>query len=69
MNTLIKGTTREEREKLVKDAIAISSLDCRQHTDADFDFLNKYIEGEMELDEILSSILAQYSRHINKPKI
>ena len=62
MSTLIKDTTREERKKIIKDAIGLASLDCRPYTNADFDFLNKYIEGEMELEEILSAILAPYKQ-------
>lgn len=60
MSVLIKDTTREEREKIVKDGIALSMLDSLPPTDAGMVYFNKYIEGEMELSEIVTAILASY---------
>ena len=58
MKLLIKDTTREERKKIVKDAFALSALDLRQPIDIDNHYYEKYIEGEMELKDIESAILA-----------
>lgn len=60
MNVLIKDTTREEREKIVKDGIALSTLDSLPPTEKGMEYFNKYIEGEMELSEIVTAILAPY---------
>ena len=60
LNILIKDTSREEREKLVKVGIALSSLDSAPPTDDCMKYLDKYIEGEMELDEILNIVLEPY---------
>ena len=63
MNVLIKDTTREEREKIVKDGIALSSLDSAPPTEDGMKLFNKYIEGELELEEIEKIILAPYKNN------
>lgn len=60
MNILIKDTTKEEREKIVKNGIALSTLDSLPPTEKGMDYFNKYIKGEMELSEIVTAILAPY---------
>ena len=60
MSVLIKDTTREEREKIVKDGIALSTLDALPPTKQGMEYFAKYIEGEMELSEIVTAILASY---------
>lgn len=62
ISVLIKDTTREEREKIVKDALALASLDLRHRTEEDTKFLDKYINGEMELDEITNCLIAHYNQ-------
>lgn len=63
MSTSIANTTKTEREKIVKDAIALSTLDSQPPTDRGKKFLKKYIEGEMELDEIVDTILSPYKHN------
>lgn len=63
MSTSIADTTKAEREKLVKDAIALSTLDSQPPTDRGKAFLKKYIEREMELDEIVDTILSPYKHN------
>lgn len=60
---LIKDTTKEQREKIVKDAIALSTLDALPPTERGYNFLKKYIEGEMELNEIVNIILSPYKNN------
>lgn len=60
MRILTKDTTREEREKIVRDGIALSMTDSLPPTDVGMTCFNKYIEGEMELSEIVTAILASY---------
>ena len=59
---LICNTTREEREKRVKDAMALSSLGGTSPTEECKALFNKYIDGVMELEEIKEDILAQYKK-------
>lgn len=63
MYLLIKNTTREERQKIVEDAIALSSLDSRPPTDDAMKLYQKYIDGEMELDEVTNHIIASYTQN------
>lgn len=57
---LISETTREEREEIVKDGIALSTLDCQPPTEFAMNLYQKYIDGDIELDEIESEILKYY---------
>lgn len=59
---LIKDTTREQRIKIVADGIALSALDSRPPTKEGMEYFQKYIDGEMELDDIINTILAPYRR-------
>lgn len=63
MNILIKDTTREEREAIVKNGIALSTLDLAPPTEKGMALFNKYIEGEMELEEIETILLAPYKNN------
>lgn len=57
---LISETTYEEREEIVKDGIALSTLDCQPPTEFAMSLYQKYIDGDMELDEIEREILRHY---------
>lgn len=48
MSNLIKNTTKEERSKLVKRALAISNADGSVPSDKAIELAKKYIDGEME---------------------
>lgn len=54
---LIKDTTKEQRQKIVKDGIALSTLDALPPTDEAMTLFEKYIKGEMELDYIFTNFL------------
>ena len=60
---LIKDTTKEQRQELVKDAVALSTLDAQPPTERGNNFLKKYIEGEMELNDIVDAILSPYKQN------
>ena len=60
MKHLISNSTREEREKRVKDAMALASLGGSSPTEECKALFDKYINGEMELEEIEEAILAKY---------
>lgn len=57
---LIQNSTREERLKRVKDALAISTLDCKEPEPKAMDLYQKYINGEMEIDEIKEVLIEMY---------
>lgn len=62
MSILIKDTTHEEREKIVKDGFALASLGGTSPTEECKALFDKYIDGEMELEEIKETILAKYKK-------
>ncbi len=62
MSCLIKDTTREQREKIIKDAIALSTLDALPPTDDCMEFMQLYIEGKLEISEILAILINRYEK-------
>lgn len=57
---LIKNSTKEERLKRVKDALTISTLDCKEPEPKAMELYQKYIDGEMELEEIKEILIGMY---------
>lgn len=62
MHVLIKDTTREERENIVKKSIALSMLDSPPPDEKSMAYYQKYIDGKMELNEIVAALLAPYKK-------
>lgn len=62
MSYLIKDTTKEERSDMVKSALAIAASDNTLPTDETIQLVKKYIDGEMELDEIKLNIINKYKK-------
>ncbi len=60
MSFLIKDTTKEQRERIVNEGIALSTLDALPPTDEAMVLFGKYINGEMELDDIIKNVLLPY---------
>ena len=60
---LIKNTTREQREQIVKDSLGYSELGCDDAMDG-YDMYLPYIEGIKELREITMEYQAQYGAAI-----
>lgn len=58
---LIKNTTREQREQIVKDSLGYSELGCDDAMDG-YDMYLPYIEGIKELREAHVELQAQYVR-------
>lgn len=63
MSVLIKDTTRKEREEIIKNGLALASLDSKPPTEKAMALFGKYINGEMELKEVETSIIASYSQN------
>ncbi|MBE6049296.1 MAG: purine biosynthesis protein PurH [Clostridium sp.] len=56
---LIKNTTREQREQIVKDSLGYSDLGCDGFGDG-YEMYQPYIDGEMEISEITQNYRASY---------
>ena len=61
---LIQNSTSRERQKIVNGAIAISMLDSEAPTEKAMELYQKYIDGEMEIDEVSEEILKNYKKYI-----
>lgn len=57
---LIKNSTKEERQKLLDGAIAISMLGAPAPSKKAMELYQKYIDGEMELDEVKEKLIEIY---------
>ena len=58
---LIKNTTREQREQIVKEALGFSDIDCDGFMSGyGYDMYEPYIDGEKEISEITQSFKASY---------
>jgi hypothetical protein len=57
----LNDTTKKERAKLIDEALAISTLDCKAPLEEDMQLFQKYIDGEMEIDEVQQAIIKKYS--------
>ena len=62
---LIKNTTREQREQIVRDALGYSDLGCDDAMDG-YDMYIPYIEGEKEISEITMEYQTQYVKDMDK---
>lgn len=58
---LIKNSTKEERQKMLDDAIAISLLGAPAPSQEAMEIYQKYIDGEMELEEINRILIEKYT--------
>ena len=56
----IKETTKVIREKIVNDALAISTLDASEPTKETMDLVQEYIDGQKEITEILEATIKRY---------
>lgn len=60
---LIKDTTLEERKKIVNGAIAIQMTDGSAPCDDTMKLFQKYINGEMEIEEIQKELIKKYIKN------
>ena len=58
----IANTTKEQREKFVANAEAINSLGAETLTKENRALLNRYVDGEIELDDLRKKIIDKYKR-------
>ncbi|MED5102878.1 antitoxin VbhA family protein [Niallia circulans] len=58
----IANTTRKQREKFVANAEAINALGAEPLTKENRALLQKYIDGEMDLDVLLKITIDKYKR-------
>ena len=56
----IKDTTKVIREKIVNDALAISTLDASEPTQETMNLVQGYIDGKKEISEILEDTINRY---------
>ena len=56
----IKDTTKVIREKIVNDALAISTLDASEPTQETMNLVQEYIDGKKEISEIVEDTINRY---------
>lgn len=56
---LIKNTTKEQREKIVKDSLGYGDIGCDDADDG-YEMYRPYINGEKEIAEITAEYRANY---------
>jgi hypothetical protein len=56
----VQGTTKLQREKYMNDAIAISTLDAPEPSEETMNLMNEYVNGNLEISEVLEMIIARY---------
>ncbi len=56
----IAETTMVEREKIVNDALALSTLDAAEPTRQTKALIGQYIKGNMEISEVLKKTIERY---------
>ena len=61
-NLLIKNTTREQRQEIVKKALAISLIGQNYPTNDVLDLVKLYIDGKMELEEVQKQVIEKYKK-------
>ena len=53
----IKETTREQREKIVRNALAVSQIDAGKPDEETLKLFELYIEGKMEIEDIQKIVI------------
>lgn len=62
MSYLIKDTTREERKKIAKNALAISVGSNEMPSKESIELVKQYVDGKMELKEVQKRIIERYKK-------
>lgn len=63
MKYLISETTREERNQIVKKALAISMSDAIAPSEEAMQLVDEYIDGRMELEVVQKIIINKYKKN------
>lgn len=64
---LIKNTTREQREEIVKDALGYCEVGCEDGGRYGYDFYQPYIDGEKEISQLTQEFTASYVSENKRP--
>ena len=67
MSYLIKDTTKEERERIVEDAIGNIEGACDGCAPGLAEMYQEYIDGKMELSEVNMAFTARYYKAMTGP--
>lgn len=62
MEYLIKNTTKEQRKKIVKQALAISLASNEIPSDEVLEITKEYIDGKTELKDIQKKVIEKYRK-------
>ena len=62
MSVLIKDTTKEERKKIAKNALAISVGSNEMPTEETIELVKQYVDGKMELEEVQKKVIERYKK-------
>lgn len=57
---LIKDTTRQQREQIVRESLGMSDIGCDEASERMYEMYEPYIDGEKEIAEITASFRAHY---------
>lgn len=63
MEYSVDKTTRKERIKLVKKALAISISGADVPTDETLNLTKEYVDGKIELEELQKRIIDKYNKN------
>ena len=62
MEYLIKDTTKEERKRIAKNALAISVGSNEMPSKEVIELVKEYVDGKMELEEVQKNIIERYKK-------
>ena len=62
MEYLIKNTTKEERKKIAKNALAISVGSNEMPSKETIEIVKEYVDGKMELEEVQKKVIERYKK-------
>ena len=62
MEYLIKNTTKEERKKIAKNALAISVGSNEMPSKETIEIVKEYVDGKMELEEVKKKVIERYKK-------
>ena len=62
MSYLIKDTSKEERKKIAKNAFGISVASDEIPSKEVIELTKKYINGEMELEDVQKKVIEMYRK-------
>ena len=62
MEYLVKNTTREERKKIAKKALAISSGSNEIPTEETINIVKEYVDGKIELEAVQRKVIERYKK-------